>query len=222
MAEKATFYLVIDFETTGIGKDAQNGYKPYSEALMPLPRPNYPVQLACELLDASGNVVQAKQMLIEGATRLDPWVQRNCPQLSVKDCEREGIGFADAIKVLADVVGDHACTMVAHNIQYDWKEVMLYTARDMNLEHTPSFQKLTSLPQYCTCINDEHKRAKTAYYLRKLKKWIGPKLSALAKQCNVAYDETAAHDAAYDVRVTSECLRSKIQQMQGKAHEVLK
>jgi DNA polymerase III epsilon subunit-like protein len=37
-------------------------------------------------------------------------------------------------------------------------------------------------------------------------RWIGPKLSALAHECGVAFDPTRAHDAAYDVRVTSQCL----------------
>ena len=35
---------------------------------------------------------------------------------------------------------------------------------------------------------------------------MGPNLGKLAKSCGVVYDETRAHDASYDVRVTSECL----------------
>ncbi len=186
-----SFYLVIDFETTGVGKDAKNGYKPYSKSLMPLPRDNYPVHLAAELLDEKCNVVEARQLLIQGAERLDPWVLENCPHLSVKDCDRDGVSLADAIKVLADIVGDKKCTIVAHNIHYDWNEVMLRTARELNLEDTPGFRKLASLPQYCTCINDDNVKAKTAYYFSKIGKWIGPKLSELARQCGVDYNETA-------------------------------
>ena len=33
-------YLVVDFETTGLGKDAANGYAPYAADRRPLPRPN--------------------------------------------------------------------------------------------------------------------------------------------------------------------------------------
>tara|TARA_B110001450_G_scaffold11688_1_gene11350 strand:- start:3355 stop:3978 length:624 start_codon:yes stop_codon:yes gene_type:complete len=199
-------FLVIDFETTGVGKDAGKGYKPYSNSRMPLPRADYPVQLAAELLDASCNVVQSKQMLIRGCERLDPWVLENCSHLSVKDCDRDGVTFEDAVKTLADMVGDNKCTMVAHNIQYDWKDVMLRTARELNLENTSNFRKLASLPQYCTCVNEVTKRERSAYYFSKVGKWIGPKLSNLAKKYGVEYDENAAHDAAYDVRVTSQCL----------------
>ena len=137
---------------------------------------------------------------------MDPWVLENCSHLSVKDCDRDGVGFEDAIKTLTEMVGDNKCTMVAHNIQYDWKDVMLRTARELKLADTANFRKLASMPQYCTCVNDVTKREKTAYYFSKVRKWIGPKLSNLAKKYNVDYDETAAHDAAYDVRVTSQCL----------------
>ena len=201
-----SFYLVVDFETTGVGKDATKRYKSYSYSRMPLPRANYPVQLVAELLDASYSVLQSKQMLIRGCERLDPWVLENCPQLSVKDCDRDGVTFEDAIKTLADMVGDKKCTMVAHNIQYDWKDVMLRTARELNLEDSSNFRKLASLPQYCTCVNEVTKREGTAYYFSKLGKWIGPKLSNMAEKYGVEYDENAAHDAAYDVRVTSQCL----------------
>ena len=199
-------YLVFDFETTGVGKDPKNGYRPYHLSQMPLPRENYPVQLAAELLDAEGTVLKSVQMLIRGATRLDPWVIANCKHLSIEECNRDGQSFEDAIKVLAELVGDTECTLVAHNIDYDWKDVILRTAREMQLDETTSFRKLASLPQFCTCINDDTKRAKTAYFFTKIGKWIGPTLSKLAKKYNVEYDEAAAHDAAYDVRVTSQCL----------------
>lgn len=95
-------YLVIDFETTGVGKDAKNGYKNYPAALAPLPRPNYPVELAAELIDANGTVVDSMKTLISGAERLDPWVLENCPHLSVKTCERDGIPLIEAIGKLVD------------------------------------------------------------------------------------------------------------------------
>lgn len=201
-----SFYLVIDFETSGVGTDSKNGYKPYPPSLMPLPRVDYPVQLAAELVDSNGNVVMAEQMLIRGVERLCPWVEENCCHLSVEDCDRDGVSFEHVIKVLADMVGNNQCTLVAHNIQYDWKDVMLRTARELHLDVTPNFRKLASLPQYCTCVNNTHKKEKSAYYFKKIGKWIGPKLSALAEKYKVEYDEHSAHDAAYDVRVTSQCL----------------
>ena len=51
------FYLVIDFETTGVGSNKCN------PSQMPLPRPNYPVQLAAELLDSGFNFVKSKLLM---------------------------------------------------------------------------------------------------------------------------------------------------------------
>lgn len=33
------------------------------------------------------------QMLIRGATRLDPWVVANCKHLSIEECDRDGRSF---------------------------------------------------------------------------------------------------------------------------------
>ena len=206
-------FLVIDFETTGVGKDATNGYRSYLPNLAPLPRADYPVQLAAELLDEKGDVLASTQMLIVGAERLDPWVLEHCPNLSVHECEREGVSLSEAIRTLTDLIGDDdLCTLVAHNIQYDWDAVMLRTARDLNIDKTADFLKLASLTRYCTCINRETKRAKTSYFFSKLGKWIGPKLGDLAKECGVEYNTDSAHDAAYDVRVTSSCLAKQLKE----------
>jgi DNA polymerase III epsilon subunit-like protein len=202
------FYLVIDFETNGVGQDAQNGYKPHPPERAPLPRPNYPVQLAAELLNPHGTVVRSAQMLVSGAQRLDPWVITHCPHIRLEDCNHGGVDFAHAVRVLADMAGDDCrpCTLVAHNIQYDWDEVLCVTAATCAIEETPEFRRLASLPRHCTCVNEENKRAKTSYYFQRIGRWIGPKLSALAHECGVAFDPARAHDAAYDVRVTSQCL----------------
>lgn len=200
-------YLVFDFETSGVGKDSQNGYKPYKPERMPLPRANYPVQLAAEVLDENGDKIAAKQLLITGAVKFDPWVVRNCPHLSVDECNRHGVCFADAIRELAEMVDAPDFVLVAHNMQYDWNDVMLCTARELQLEDMPAFRKLASLPRRCTCVNDHHKRAGTAYYFAKIERWVGPSLASLAQECGVEYLSEKAHDAAYDVRVTSSCLR---------------
>jgi hypothetical protein len=199
-------YLVIDFETTGVGQDQNNNYKPYAASLMPLPCKNYPVQLAYELLDDEFNVIDAKSILIRGAKRLDPWVIKNCPHLNVDDCDRNGIDFKDVIAMLVEVVKDKKCTIVAHNMQYDWDDVVVPMTRKLHLLEDENYQKLASFKRHCTCINSKTKKSKSAYYFKKIGRWIGPKLSDLAKQCGIEYDTKMAHDAIYDVRTTSQCL----------------
>lgn len=199
-------YLVFDFETTGLDKDASTGYKPYPADVAPLPRANYPVELAAELITADGTVLRSMRTLITGAERLAPWVLEHCPHLSVGDCEQYGVQFAEAVRALAEMVEEGTeCTLVAHNIQYDWDDVLVATAREQDLD-SPAWTKLRSLPRFCTCVNEAHKAKRTSYYFKKIGKWVGPNLGKLAKSCGVEYDETRAHDAPYDVRVTSECL----------------
>lgn len=199
-------YLVFDFETTGVGKDAMNGYRPYPSESRPLPRPNFPTELAYTVVDNNGVVLESSEsILISGAQRLDPFVLKNCPHLSIQACERDGVEFAEALRRLAHAAKGY--TLVAHNIDYDWNEVIVATAREQGLESLDSFLTLKSCPRFCTCINEFTKADKTAYYFQKIGKWVGPKLSALAAAHCVEYDTEHAHAAAYDVHVTVACLR---------------
>lgn len=189
-------FLVFDFETTGVGKDSRNGYKPYPPDLAPLPRPNFPVELAWSVVEADGSVSLSGGAVIRGAERLDPFVLENCPHLSVKRCDREGVSLEEAVEEMARA--GEGCTLVAHNIAYD-VEV---------LRGASNAGPLLSLPRFCTCVNEEHKKARTAYYFKKIDTWIGPKLEKLAEKHGVPYDPAEAHSAAYDVEVTVGCLRS--------------
>lgn len=198
-------YLEFDFETTGIGKDSKNGYRPYNQSQCPLPRPNFPVELSYTVVDSLGNVLESvDSMLIRGAERLDPFVLEHCPHLSVKACERDGVDFLEALRALA--LASEGCTLVAHNIKYDWDEVIVATAREQGVAENVDFRKLQACPRFCTCINPSTKADKSAYYFKKLGKWIGPKLQALAAKHHVKYDPASAHKASYDVSVTLACL----------------
>tara|TARA_B110000008_G_C16963116_1_gene560959 strand:+ start:1173 stop:1805 length:633 start_codon:yes stop_codon:yes gene_type:complete len=198
-------YLIFDIETNGIDKDKDNGYRPYPDESKPLPRENYPVEIGMCLIENDGAIVDTLKIIIQGAERLCPWVEENCQNVSLKTCEREGITFGDALSKMADMIGDEPCTLVAHNIQYDWDDVIVVTAKELNLTENNSYLKLKKCPQYCTCINDHTKKNRSAYYHKKLHKWIGPNLSNLAKKYDVKYDTCAAHDALYDVEITREC-----------------
>jgi hypothetical protein len=111
---------------------------------------------------------------------------------------------------LAAEAGDR-CALVAHNIAYDWNEVIVRTAEELGLSRAPAYTHLQALPRMCTCVNAETKREGKAYYYAKIGKWIGPKLSDLAASCRVPFDERRAHDARYDVDVTSACFRNSLQ-----------
>jgi DNA polymerase III alpha subunit (gram-positive type) len=198
-------YLVFDFETTGLGKDSKNGYKPYSATQSPLPRANFPVELSYSVVDEHGVVIDsAESILIRGATRFDPFVVENCAHLSVEQCDREGVEFAEALHRLAEAAD--GCTLVAHNIQYDWDEVIVATVLEQGTSDNADFKKLQACPRFCTCINDLNKANKSAYYYQKIGKWIGPRLEALATTHGVDYDSKLAHKASYDVEVTVGCL----------------
>ena len=199
-------HLVFDFETTGLNKDSANRYIPYPTDKIPLPRENYPTELALAIINSDGNVERETTFLIRGAERMSPWVEEHCPHLSVAACERDGVDFMEALQTMADMVGSGACTLVAHNIQYDWDDVIVKTVRERGEVNHDAFQTLNRLPRWCTCINPITKGDRSAYYWSKIGKWIGPKLSDLCRTHSVEYNATEAHAALYDVRVTAKCL----------------
>ena len=199
-------FLVIDFETTGLNKDSNNGYKPYPKEVAPLPRANFPVEVAAALVGPDGVVKDKVVLFIRGAQRFAPWVLENCSHLSVKECERSGVDFPDMLRALRNLAGDGDCTIVAHNIVYDWDEVIEYTARDLGLLEDPAFLHLRQMPRWCTMVNPLTKQDRSAYYWPKIGKWIGPKLGALCRKHGVAYDEASAHEAMYDVTAPAGCL----------------
>ena len=70
-------------------------------------------------------------------------------------------------------------TLVAHNLAYDWG-VIAETASELGLKGGDAFRSLQAMPRFCTCVNEQTKRDRTAYFFKRLNTWIGPKLGALA------------------------------------------
>ncbi len=209
-------YLVIDFETTGVGTDKTDGYRPYTDERRPLPRANYPTEVAAALLDSSGVILSEEHMVVRGAQRFDPWVTEHCTHLSVPLCESEGVPMREVLRRLAAMVeglGGQTveCTLVAHNMQYDWDDVLVRTARDEDLQEDKAFKTLSALPRYCTCVNRATLNNGTAYYFKRIGKYIGPSLQRLATSLGVPYETENAHGAQYDVRVTAMCVARLLQ-----------
>lgn len=197
-------YIVIDFETTGVGEDRG---RPYKKTQMPLPRANWPVELGAISIDENGNVLQKIYTTIKGAKRMNPWVEKNCPNVSVSKCESEGVEFSEALDMLATLIGDSTeTTIVSHNIQYDWDMVIQTTVKELGLNESESFRKLNTCDCFCTMVNSKTKADGSAYYWAKIGRWIGPKLSDLTQKFNIDYDNGKAHDALYDATLAAKCL----------------
>jgi len=200
-------YAVFDFETTGIGKDADR--RPYNDERIPSPRPNFPIELSVRVITQEGVEVASYHTLIRGATRFDPWVRTHCPHLTVERCERDGCSFKEALETFARLIVPGKTTIVAHNIKYDWDEVIEQTANEMGLHESDAYRKLVACPQFDTMVNEFTKNnavnGKKTFFFTRIQKWIGPKLSDLALHLKVPYDETKAHDATYDTQVTAQC-----------------
>jgi len=203
-------YVILDFETTGVGKDASNGHRPHPPERMPLPRINYPTELCAVAVDETGAEIGRVHVLLRGARRMDPWVVEHCPHLTVERCETEGVSFAECVVALAALVEPGETTMVAHNVKYDWEEVLTVTAKEQEVWDGPHMQTLRACPWLDTMVNEYTRThpvaGRKAFFFKRIGTWIGPCLADLAAHFDVAYDPVRAHDAAYDVDVTRRCL----------------
>ncbi len=182
------FYLVFDFETTGITGGSPN---------------NFPVQLACQLITETGTIIESFQTVIRGAKKLSDWTIKNCPHITIEKCMNEGIDIIEVLEKISTIIGDMECTLVAHNLEYDWDTVLLPIIKEHELENNKHFKKIAQLERKCTMLDDTHG---LKYFHPRFKKYCGPKLCALAKRYHIDFDEKKAHDAMYDVDITRKCL----------------
>ena len=200
--------VVIDFETNGNGVNKKNDWKPYDESEMPLPRPNYPIELSACLFDDDGNIHATHTWIIKGATRLDPWVLEHVPNASIENCNTNGLTFVETLKQLKSFMNDECMTIIGHNIEYDYKDVLMTVDKEEE-DSTELIDFFGECPTFCTCVNDFTLKAKNprpmAYYYYKIQKWIGPRLGQLAQFLKVEYDDEKAHSSAYDVDITYQC-----------------
>ena len=169
-----------------------------------------PTQLAAALVDADGAVLDRFDVLVRGATRMDPWVREHCPGLTPERCTAEGVPFPDAVARLAHLVrlggGPGRAVLVAHCMQYDWQDVLVPTAGEHGLGGSADMQVLSACHRHCTCVNGVTRADGRAYWHSRIGRWIGPTLEALARSLGVPYDRAAAHDASYDVDVATACV----------------
>lgn len=191
-------FLVFDFETTGFNGSAD-----------PV---NYPTQFACKLTTPTGIVVEEFQTLVRGAKELSEWSKCHCPHVTVKRCEEEGIELHDLLKKIVNIIEECECTLVAHNMEYDWDKVLLPSVINQKLYGSDEFQKLRKYKRICTMLHEKNR-----YWHNKHKRWCGPSLQNLADKYNVEFDSNKAHDAMYDTDVTKMCLVKMLSSDDGRA-----
>ena len=203
--------VVIDFETNGNGVDKNKNYRPYAEDLMPLPRPNYPIELTAYKFTKDG-VIDRKTWLIRGATRLDPWVLQNVPEASIEKYNK-GKTFVQVATELKKMMNHEPLCIVGHNVEYDHNQVLLSIEFEDDGAELARFFK--SCPTFCTMVNEYTKKMKNprplAYFHHKLGKWMGPSLKNLALFLKVEYEDSRAHSSDYDVDVTYKCYMQMIE-----------
>ena len=54
---------------------------------------------------------------------------------------------------------------------YDWG-VLAETASELGLKGGDAFRSLQAMPRFCTCVNEQTKRNRTAYFFKRLNTWI--------------------------------------------------
>ncbi len=195
-------FLIFDFETNGSGVNNNDNYNPYDCDKMPLPIPNFPIQISAILINSDGKHEETYTTFIKGAIRMDPWVKEHISHITVERCENEGVTFENMVNYLNDMCSRKETILVAHNIYYDWN-VLINTCKYFNFQINTT---LLNCKQICTMYNtytlNNKIGLKYAYYWKSKKIYIGPSLKTLAKFFNIDFDENNAHDAAYDAEIT--------------------
>lgn len=186
-------YLFFDTETTGLPKNYNAPVKDVD---------NWPrlVQLAWILCDEAGNKVEQFDCIVKP----DGWVIseqaaaiHGITQAKAEEC---GMPVAEALKrfarLLYDGSNDKSLTVVAHNIDFDYKVVGAELERlgwPVGFGLMPMVCTMKSSMNYCRLPNQNGYASF---------KW--PKLQELHRKL-FAMNFTEAHNAAADIQATARC-----------------
>jgi DNA polymerase III epsilon subunit-like protein len=182
-------YLFFDTETTGLPKNYNAPVKDVD---------NWPrlVQLAWILTSASGEVEERFNCII----RPDGWVISEQAAaihgITQAVAEMSGVPIAGALKRFARLLYDKGCTVVAHNIYFDYKVVGAEFERlgwPVSFGGVPMICTMEASTNFCQLPNNN---GYSSY------KW--PKLQELHRKL-FAMDFTEAHNAAADIDATRRC-----------------
>lgn len=182
-------YLFFDTETTGLPKNYNAPVKDVD---------NWPrlVQLAWILAGADGKTVEQFNCIVKP----DGWVITEQASaihgITQAMAEKDGIPVAEALKRFARLLYDKGVTLVAHNIDFDYKVVGAELERlgwPVGFGSTPMICTMKASTEFCRIPS------MNGY---KTFKW--PKLQELHRKL-FALEFKEAHNAAADIQATARC-----------------
>lgn len=185
-------YLIFDTETTGLPK---NYNAPLTDA------DNWPrlVQLAWQLHDAEGKLLEARNVIIRPDGFDIPFNSEKIHGISTAKALEEGIPLQEVLDEFTTVM-QKARFIAGHNIEFD---INIMGAEYLRVQPTEPVTAMTAID------TKEDGTAFCAIPGGKGGKFKWPKLTELhVKLFNEAFDE--AHNAAADVAATSRCFLEMI------------
>lgn len=180
-------YLFFDTETTGLPKK-------YNAPISDLE--NWPriVQLAWQIYDKDGNLVDSQDKIIKPEGFLIPAESTAVHRISHEQAEKEGLDLKEVLEEFSRAV-DKSESLIAHNFSFDEKIVLAEFLRKYVYNNFGVKTKIcTMLSTVDFCAISKYNNA--SY------KW--PKLSELY-QALFSEDFEDAHNAMVDVEATAKC-----------------
>ena len=92
--------IVFDFETSGFDSN------------------NVPAQLAYQKIDAYGELIETHSTFLKGPTKLDPWVLKNAPHITIARCAK-GVTLEAALDRMLGYHNPKYLCLVAHHSSFD-------------------------------------------------------------------------------------------------------
>lgn len=187
-------YLIFDTETTGLPK---NYNAPHTDL------ENWPrlVQIAWQLHDENGNLINAENLIVQPDGFTIPYNATKVHGITTERAQNEGQPLAEVLQIFADDIA-RAEVLVGHNIEFDLNIMGAEFIRGevdslmWDKQHLDTKDEAT---EFCAIPGGKGGKFK----------W--PTLTELhEKLFGVGFDD--AHDAAYDVDATSRCFFGLLQE----------
>ncbi len=180
-------YLIFDTETTGLPKDYN---RPHTDL------DNWPrlVQIAWQLHDNKGNLINAANHIVQPDGFTIPYNAEKIHGISTERAQKEGKPLKDVLAIFADDIAKTE-VIIGHNIEFDMNIMGAEFIRgdvDSQLWNKKLIDTKEDATNFCAIPGGKGGKFK----------W--PTLTELhQKLFGVGFDD--AHDAAYDVAATAKC-----------------
>ena len=183
-------YLIIDFETNGIGS-----FRPPTQ---------YPIQVSYRLVDFACRVIESYTTLIKGATDIN-WPEKlgEC-KWTVDQLNREGKTIDEVYNRIEKYL-DNDTYIVGHNVDFDIGCLAYHTKKD-KIQYQKRICTMKKSREFCQLEYANSKKEEKKKDNNAPKKYKWPKLNELAEKLDITYESNDLHDAEYDVEITHKCL----------------